>query len=968
FQGVFDSIYARLHELRLRRLNDDADEIDLGLAYAFPEEFRRLYQPLQTYVRILFPHLKNPRAVKNLLFRGVYFTSATQDDMIPPGTVERYGAEGADQLAKLQALFPKTAYFIKDVMFRKVFPEHGLVFRNEQEVVRNRKLAHLLKYGTFGLGIILLTAFVLSFYKFEELILDPREHASDVAGAYVKGMSTDTGLDHAEKIGSEIARLEKDLMYARILSINVGTHKPIEHLKTIRVQLIESAIVEALGEIGAALRSGDAARISVGRPAKDYLSAVKAYISWFGCVEQDEASHLDFASFEEMRSIVSESGAIANQEKFLRQAKWYFEAIGSESYLERNPAKLLARVPSDPEETALAALNNVYEYFRRHYASLDEAQLSDKTMREWMRILNMCAQAEESYEAMMNLASDADRIETQSQLRLFTDEFVGKFNAFKTALDGTTWGYGATGGAATYTPIAEVILKQYQTWHEYQDELQAIVTRAECPILGQRILDSIKAISDEDPSLQREGLDCVFWRNLRNAELTIDKVCDSIVVGAFKEGNLEGLVKDVFAVYDAIIEYGEPTEKYSPPKVNLRSDAKKVLTRLEEITAGLNVNLSVPKDLSRESADAWHKGLDGLLAAAEDAEDGKIEPEVPLKVAPFWRSKELALLHGEIHHLARLGEGTVLLATMRDRLRQLDEFTWGFAGMIPWDDRSNTERSPYSIDLRSPDPEDRPRRRFGEDAEEPPASKRRSKSRRSDRRRGRSGRDSDERRDSKPASRRKNSGRTAKGRIPACATHDFLNARADELARLLEDVKDMREFRAFLSLQDEDERLDVQCSDELKRVGEAYMKEYVRAWNSAYADIKLDKLARLKKRTRSWDDLVTQLGTNSRSGSITPDDVALEFEGALATILRAITFATFDVRNGDWEAGNPDWPEWSDVAEWMYDAQAEFWKHAKIGDSAVRKRADDKGGIVPPWDYVTEEFTEAWQNLCAGIR
>ncbi|MCH7994594.1 MAG: hypothetical protein IIB57_09130, partial [Planctomycetes bacterium] len=74
FQGVFDSIYARLHELRLRRLNDDADEIDLGLAYAFPEEFRRLYQPLQTYVRILFPHLKNPRAVKNLLFRGLYFT------------------------------------------------------------------------------------------------------------------------------------------------------------------------------------------------------------------------------------------------------------------------------------------------------------------------------------------------------------------------------------------------------------------------------------------------------------------------------------------------------------------------------------------------------------------------------------------------------------------------------------------------------------------------------------------------------------------------------------------------------------------------------------------------------------------------------------------------------------------------------------------------------------------------------
>ncbi|MFH1109188.1 MAG: type VI secretion protein IcmF/TssM N-terminal domain-containing protein [Planctomycetota bacterium] len=98
FKGDFSKLYGTLNDLRLRRMNDDAEEIDLGLACAFPEEFRGLFDPLQTYIRTLFPFIRNPRAVKNLLFRGVYFTSATQEgELILKHLTERLGNEAASQ-------------------------------------------------------------------------------------------------------------------------------------------------------------------------------------------------------------------------------------------------------------------------------------------------------------------------------------------------------------------------------------------------------------------------------------------------------------------------------------------------------------------------------------------------------------------------------------------------------------------------------------------------------------------------------------------------------------------------------------------------------------------------------------------------------------------------------------------------------------------------------------------------------
>ncbi|MCH7994337.1 MAG: hypothetical protein IIB57_07830, partial [Planctomycetes bacterium] len=948
---------------RLRRLNDDADEIDLGLAYAFPEEFRRLYQPLQTYVRILFPHLKNPRAVKNLLFRGLYFTSATQDDMIPPGTVERYGPEGADQLAKLQALFPKTAYFIKDVMFRKIFPENGLVFRNEQEVVRNRKLANLLKYGTIGLAVILATAFGLSFHKFGQLVLDPREHASEVADNFAN-LTPDEKLVDAERISGEIATLNNNIGYARILSINIGPREPVKHLKTIRAQLIESTIVAALGEIEQALRSGDASAVGAGTAADNYLSAVKEYIAWFGCAERDKATHLKVDSFKAMWSIVSGSTAIANQEKFLRQVEWYFEAIGSDSHLERNPANLLKRVPGDHAETILLALDHVYSHYHRFYASLDESNHADPAMREWVRIRSACVHAEESYGVMMDMARDADMIATQGELQTFADEFVGKFAGFDKALEGTAWGYDAAAGAPGFETMATTILRQYQGWHAYRDELQTIVGNTACAVSDPRILGSITKLTENDTSKPRRGLDCVFWENLRDAKLVRDLRCDQAVLQAFQEGKIEPLVNDVFKVYDAIIKLVPAADQFGTPELTLTSAAEDVRTRLRSVAKGLDIDFNVPGDLSRESAARWSTDLDEHLTALDEMEPSQDSTLAALPA--FWRPDDLLNLYGEYERLVLYGRGTTLLGRIRDRLRQLEDEEWGFAVMTPLDLRMARKRSPYDIKMRAPDRSGRRRHIDADtDTDEP---KRSRSSRRASKRKRRPRADSGDRRKPSAGKQTPATNRSSTGRVPACATHEFLNDRAEEMADLLGLLREMGEMRAFLSLQDEGEGLDVQCLRGLEATGRAYMVAFIRVWNEAYGNKKLVKLATLTKRVRTWNDLVDQLGSQTRRGTVSPDEVVAEFEAALATILKVGPFATYNTRFDDYWEGDADSPEWNDVADWVYDAQASDWAGAKLGGSDLRRYADEGAGSEFPWDTIAGNLGEAWRKLCDGIR
>ncbi|MCP4248306.1 MAG: hypothetical protein GY778_14765, partial [bacterium] len=213
FGGEFNDLYERLNELRLRRLNDEVDEIDLGLAYSFPEEFREMREPLMTYMRTLFPMIKNPRAIKNLILRGIYFTSATQEgELILKHVTERLGADVASQFPTLDLYPTKRPYFIKDLLFRKVFPEHGLVFRNEQQALRNRKLAKLLKVGSVAMAVVLFAAVGLSFWKFGNVINEPREEAKRTKPT--DDYAAVAALGQAKKLGDHVIHLDNNRFWA----------------------------------------------------------------------------------------------------------------------------------------------------------------------------------------------------------------------------------------------------------------------------------------------------------------------------------------------------------------------------------------------------------------------------------------------------------------------------------------------------------------------------------------------------------------------------------------------------------------------------------------------------------------------------------------------------------------------------------------------------------------------------------
>jgi|GEM_PF-2303811 len=979
FDDVFDSMYARLHELRLRRLNDEADEIDLGLAYAFPEEFRRLHEPLQVYVRTLFPMLRNPRAVKNLLFRGLYFTSATQDDMIPPGTVERYGAEGADQLAKLQALFPKTAYFIKDVLFRKVFPEHGLVFRNEQQVVRHRKLANILRFGTIGLAIALTVGFIFAFSSFRKLILDPREHATMVADEFVS-LNSDKKLEEAEKFSGHVNELSNNMMAARFLSVGWGADEPIERLSSIRAKLVESAIVSSLAEVDGVLRSGiDYA--SGDRAAGDrYLKAVKAYLSWYGCRNATDATGLDATSFDDMWSIVAEPHSVSDTEKLSEQVTWYFGAVGKDDYLPKNPARLIKRIPSDSHETILIALGHAYGYFRDYYASLNTKQHADPQMREWIRILHACRAAVENYDSMMDMAGDMRQIGTSRQLQAFATGFVEKYGLFADALDGTTWGHGLQGEGPDITSMVQVILALHKRWNDYEEELKAIVAKATCKISDTDILASIASFSEENESLARRGLDCEFLRNLKEWEIIPEHV--NCLPNLFIEENLKDVVREIFNVFPEIIQFIPPADKFGKGKLVLREEAKTVRDRLREVTDGLRMNLTVPEDLSGETAAKWDEELVDHLDTVREREGRRV---AKVEVPEFWYPERLNSLLGGYQRLMAHGRGTVLLATIRARLAELEPAEWGFAELIPFEERTAPRRSAYTIQVRRPDTRDERRREEPKadtatpEREEPRRSswrdRRARRSRGNDesvedsaepRDSGRRRRDRDAPSDTTPPADDSGSMGDGKGRIPACASYEFLNDRAEELALVLDDLGGMEEERAYLTLPDANEDLVGLCRRGLTDTGRTYMKAYVRAWNAAYQDIQLEEFNSLRQRAKTWDELARELDSRGGGGTLA-DNIASEFEAALSDVLQAMPFATVHPKEGPWD-GHSDWPAWNVVAGLMNEAQRSEWKHDRLGAADLTRRVDARASGGRPWEVVAGDFADAFERLCNGIR
>jgi len=156
FRRAFAGLQHRAHLLRAQAMStalipDALPEIDR--LFAFPEEMKALEAPLEAYVQRIFTESS---LVDRLFFRGVYLTSGLQKGApIAKACAALLGGSSEADSRDLEGLFGKQrAYFIHDLIQRRVFSERGLVRPTSQRVLRARRIA-LAGYGAAA-GIALM--------------------------------------------------------------------------------------------------------------------------------------------------------------------------------------------------------------------------------------------------------------------------------------------------------------------------------------------------------------------------------------------------------------------------------------------------------------------------------------------------------------------------------------------------------------------------------------------------------------------------------------------------------------------------------------------------------------------------------------------------------------------------------------------------------------------------------------------
>ncbi|UCC30521.1 MAG: hypothetical protein JSU86_20270 [Phycisphaerales bacterium] len=958
FKEDFEAVYVRLNELRLRRLNDDAEEIDLGLAYSFPEEFRGLYEPLQIYVRTLFPFIRQPRAVKNLIFRGVYFTSATQEgELILKHLTERLGAEAADQFAPLDDLYPnKRPHFIKDVLFRKVFPEHGLVFRNEQQVIRNKQLSRVLKIGTGVLAVVLITAFGLSISAFERVIGEPRENAGETAKSF-RTMSSTGALQRAGVIETDVNKLRGSRLAAWILTWGVGADQPIDDLERLRLALVEKSVLTALREVDEAIGSATDLQQPATPAAKAYMDALEQYLIWFGCRgEAEPPRQITLDGFETLCGVQTDSQSITRQEGFQKQTRWYFAAIEEDDRRAKNPASLLAAADLDPDQTISDALDSVYEHYRRHYATLG-TEHANRQIAEWMRIRGQCLAVKDHYKAMLSAAAQVERVETLIELDEFREAFQEHYRAFDRALNGATWqGEGTGTMLRTIPPLGDLLAHQREHWLDYQTRLRAAALT--CGVEDRKILGAIDALSAGD-QVRKEGLDRAFWNNLYGLGIVAAPYNETV----YDEDRFKELVSEVHESFPHILSLTRGDGQTRNDELHSTADAQKVRDVLREIHDNLaGMNTTVPRDLSGETAAGWIDALAKHVDAFEQERDG-IDVT---GLSSFWEPPALSELYLGCGDVVHLGEGTRLLKTILARLDEVKQTSaWGFAELAPLEQRTTEERSPYTIQAAGrpssrrrpeaeptrPEPKKRKSRRLRRGTEEPPGE-----------RPGRGERTS-------PATELRAPQTRGAGRVRAYATHRFLNERAYDLAELLVFLEDVRD--SFLDEGDQVEPLNERCVAKVEESARAYMETYVSEWAIAYRSKKLEALDQLTSRASGWEQLASNLSPASRGWGSSPLDIADEFEQALLWILRALPWATYHPDDRDWWAEYDD-PrgarQFAQLAAWMSESIGRAWDARELGGFVfTSKRVSTPDPSQYPWETIAGEFRGSWVALARGI-
>ena len=294
FARDFDELRARLHDVVIRRLNDDAPAPELGMAYLFPDQFRQLLPGLQEYVRVLFPKAAvAAKARRSLLFRGVYFTSSMQTGSLITKLLEdQMGREVVAPFKELDLLVPRPSpIFVKDLFTEKVFPEQGLVFPDLDRARKHVRLGRTVQIGSVAALALLMGALSWGISEFDRLVGNASALVDRIKGTRAGGLTED--LSDLPRLDGEkrqafirdsarvLTEAENGLTNSKLLhliSVTVGNAQ--DALGDLRAGLFEEGVLRPLiGQTEARLGNGYLLPLATDERRKSFIASLAQYCS-----------------------------------------------------------------------------------------------------------------------------------------------------------------------------------------------------------------------------------------------------------------------------------------------------------------------------------------------------------------------------------------------------------------------------------------------------------------------------------------------------------------------------------------------------------------------------------------------------------------------------------------------------------------------------------------------------------------
>ena len=167
--------------LSTARLPEAIPEVDR--MYVFPDELEGTLPTLEVYLKRIF---SESTLVDRLYFRGFYVTSGLQSGApVAKVCAELLGGTGEADLRDLEGLFTKQhAYFIKDLIRRRVFSERGLVRPTRLRVARARRNAWV------GYGVAAVIALFTTIFSIVHVFSEPPELDREAYKAAIESART----------------------------------------------------------------------------------------------------------------------------------------------------------------------------------------------------------------------------------------------------------------------------------------------------------------------------------------------------------------------------------------------------------------------------------------------------------------------------------------------------------------------------------------------------------------------------------------------------------------------------------------------------------------------------------------------------------------------------------------------------------------------------------------------------------